>query len=148
MLEYKGFLGFLILCFVLISQATFSQSNTVLYGLGSNSKQYTFKPSDSPLVEIVRDKVNIAIASTNGLKLEIKNFSIRQLKCGSLVYCKTAQFVLTSNNLRYCSKLNEYKNSLGIICMGKNQYRFYVKGTLYNALEKVKLSAQLNCRIE
>lgn len=146
--QYISLHAILVSLFFVGSHATFSQSNSVSYGMGVNLKQYTFKYADSPMVEIVEDKVNIAISSSKGLKVEIKEFSLKLLECGKLVYGKTFRFSLTANNQMYSSKLNDYRNTIGIVCMGNNFYKLYVKGVVYKGYDKLKLNAQLNCRIK
>ncbi len=132
----------------MVSHATFSQTNTVSYGTGLNLKQFTFRVTDTPQVAIVQDKVHIAISSFKGLTLEIKGFPLKQLECGKLVYGKTCKFKLTVNKQLYCSKLEEYSNTIGVVCLGNNLYKLYVKSVVYKGAERIKLNAQLNCRIK
>lgn len=132
----------------MLPHATFSQTNTVSYGIGLNFKNISFRATDTPQVAIVQDKVHIAISSFNGLAFEIKGFPLKQLECGKLVYVKTSMFKLTVNKQLYCSKLDEYSNTIGIVCLGNNLYKLYVKGAVYKGTEKLRLNAQLNCRIK
>ena len=148
MLDNKGITLLLLLVFSVVTKQVHSQSNSLTIGSGVNPVQVIFKNKDSIRVEIIQDKVNIAIASTKGLRLEIKQFLKNQLKCGKLVYGKNFQLVLFQNGKKFESKPNDYKNSIGIVCTDKNDYKLYVKGILYKGHENIKIRAQLNVKIE
>ena len=148
MLDIKGITLLLLLVLSVVSEKLYSQSNSLTIGSGVNPVQVIFKNKDSIRVENIQDKVNIAISSTKGLRFEIKQFLINQLKCGKLVYGKNFQLVLFQNSQKFESKPNDYKNSIGIVCTHKNAYKLYVKGLLYNGHEHVKIRAQLNVKIE
>ena len=148
MLENKGILCFLLFVLTCNTRQANAQSNTLTIGAGVSPLQIVFKSKDSVLVENIQDKVNIAIASTKGLRLEINHFLKTQLNCGKLVYGKKFQIVLIQNTKKFKSRPEDYKNSIGIICTGNNTYKFYVKGLLYNGQENVKIRAQLNVKIE
>ena len=148
MLDIKGITLLLLLVLSVVSEKLYSQSNSLTIGSGVNPVQVIFKNKDSIRVENIQDKVNIAISSTKGLRFEIKQFLINQLKCGKLVYGKNFQLVLFQNSQKFESKPSDYKNSIGIVCTDKNAYKLYVKGLLYNGHEPVKIRAQLNVKIE
>jgi len=148
MLENRGILCLLLLVISLNTRQVHSQNNSLSIGMGLNPVQVLFKSNDSIRVENIQDKVNIAIASTKGLRLEIKQFLKNQLKCGKLVYGKNFQLVLFQNGKKFESKPNDYKNSIGIVCTDKNDYKLYVKGILYKGHENIKIRAQLNVKIE
>jgi hypothetical protein len=148
MLDNKGITLLLLLVFFVVTKQVHSQSNSLTIGSGVNPVQVIFKNKDSISVEMIQDKVNIAIASTKGLRLEINHFLKNQLNCGKLVYGKFFQLVLFQNSKKFESKPNDYKNSIGIVCTDKNAYKLYVKGLLYNGQESIKIRAQLNVKIE
>ncbi len=146
--ENSPFYSILLVLLLVLPHATFSQHNSVSYGMGLNLKQIPLGITDTPRVAIVQDKVHIAISSSKGLILEIKGLPLKQLECGKLIYGKTFIIRCRINDQMYCSKLEEYRNTIGIVCLEKNILKLYVKGFVYKGVERLKLNAQLNCRIK
>jgi hypothetical protein len=49
---------------------------------------------------------------------------------------------------KFVTKLNDYHNSIGIICMEKGFYKIIFKGKLYNGQQKISCDATLLGKIK